>query len=62
MCSSDLKQSASVGAAAKRLGKKAIPSLVRQAVEADRTIKGRRRGDPWDVLELLIGRFSGARI
>jgi len=34
--------------------------LIQQAVQVDRTIKGRAKGDPWDALERLVSRLAGA--
>jgi DNA polymerase-3 subunit delta len=39
----------------------AIRSLVAEALLVDRTIKGRRRGNPWDALERLVARLAGAK-
>ncbi len=46
-------------AAAQRARNLPVGELVRLAVRADRTIKGRNAGDPWDVLALLIARLAG---
>lgn len=34
--------------------------LIQQAVEVDRTIKGRAKGDAWDALERLVSRLAGS--
>jgi DNA polymerase III subunit delta len=46
-------------AAAQRLRNLPLEPLVRLAVRADRTIKGREIGDPWDALAMLVARFVG---
>ncbi len=56
------KQQAQVTQAARRLGKRSIPPLVKAAARVDRTIKGRLRGDPWDAMTALVARFAGVRI
>jgi DNA polymerase-3 subunit delta len=56
------KQQVHVTAAARRLGKPAIPPLIKAAARADRTIKGRLRGDPWDAMTALVARFAGVRL
>ena len=38
----------------------ADPELIRQAVQVDRTIKGRAKGDAWDALERLVSHLAGA--
>ena len=48
-------------AAAQRLRNLPAGELVRLAVRADRTIKGRNSGDPWDALALLVARLAGVR-
>jgi hypothetical protein len=48
-------------AAAQRARNLNLPNLLSLAVRADRTIKGRNPGDPWDVLALLVARLAGAR-
>ncbi len=53
------RQNAHVAAAAQRLGRKAIPSLVAAAALVDRTIKGRLRGDPWDAMTDLVAKLAG---
>jgi DNA polymerase-3 subunit delta len=37
-----------------------IRELIQLAVRADRTIKGRAAGDPWDALERLVSQLAGA--
>ena len=46
-------------AAASRLRNVSLEPLVRLALRADRTIKGREVGDPWDALAMLVARFVG---
>jgi DNA polymerase III subunit delta len=48
-------------AAAQRARSLNLPNLLNLAVRADRTIKGRNTGDPWDVLALLVARLAGVR-
>lgn len=55
------RPSPALEAAARRVTKPAaIRSLIAEALLVDRTIKGRRRGDPWDALERLVARLAGA--
>jgi hypothetical protein len=35
--------------------------MIGEALLVDRTIKGRRRGDPWNALERLVARVAGAK-
>ena len=46
-------------AAAHRVRNQPIGEFVRMAVRADRTIKGREIGDPWDALAMLVARLAG---
>jgi DNA polymerase-3 subunit delta len=48
-------------AAARRVGQPLVRALIADALRVDRTIKGRRRGDPWDALERLVARLAGAK-
>lgn len=47
--------------AARRLRPPAVRALMAEALQVDRTIKGRRKGDPWDALERLVARLAGAK-
>ncbi len=40
---------------------RSMRGLIEEAVQVDRTIKGRLRGDPWDALERLVARLAGAQ-
>ncbi|HZF26160.1 MAG TPA: DNA polymerase III subunit delta [Steroidobacteraceae bacterium] len=48
-------------AAAQRARNLNISELVSLAVRADRTIKGRQMGDPWDALAMLVAQLAGVR-
>src|SRR5262245_10367519 len=48
-------------AAAQRARNLDPAQLLNLAVRADRTIKGRTTGDPWDALALLVARLAGVR-
>ena len=47
------RSSAALDAAVRRSGRLSFPSLMLRAARADRMIKGRLRGDPWDEMALL---------
>ena len=47
------RSSAALDAAVRRFGRLSFPSLMLRAARADRMIKGRLRGDPWDEMALL---------
>jgi DNA polymerase-3 subunit delta len=47
--------------AARRLRIPAVRALMAEALQVDRTIKGRRKGDPWDALERLVARLAGGK-
>ena len=57
---------AAAGAAAGRLRKSNVRSqfmrLAERASRADRTIKGRLKGQPWDELALLATELAGVRV
>ena len=55
------RPSPALDAAARRVDPSAIRALIGEALLVDRTIKGRRRGNPWDALERLVSRLAGAR-
>jgi DNA polymerase-3 subunit delta len=56
------RPSPALEAAARRITKpSAVRSLIAEALLVDRTIKGRRRGDPWDALERLVARLAGVK-
>jgi DNA polymerase-3 subunit delta len=56
------RPSQALEAAARRIrNPAAIRTLVAEALLVDRTIKGRRRGNPWDALERLVARLAGAK-
>lgn len=38
-----------------------VRELIHEAVQVDRTIKGRLKGDAWDALERLVARLAGTR-
>lgn len=38
-----------------------LRELIHEAVQVDRTIKGRLKGDAWDALERLVARLAGIR-
>jgi DNA polymerase-3 subunit delta len=46
--------------AVRRARQLSMRDLVHSAVQADRTIKGRAAGDPWDALERLVSQLVGA--
>ncbi len=47
--------------AVRRGSKLSVHALIDGAVQVDRTIKGRQKGDSWDALERLVARLAGAR-
>lgn len=47
-------------AAVERAKQFSVRQLIHEAVQVDRTIKGRLKGDPWDALERLVARLAGA--
>lgn len=55
------RPSPALDAAARRVRPAAIRAMIGEALLVDRTIKGRRRGDPWNALERLVARVAGAK-
>jgi DNA polymerase-3 subunit delta len=55
------RPSPALDAAARRVGQTEMRALVGEALQADRTIKGRQKGNAWDALERLVARVTGAR-
>lgn len=54
------RSDAALEQAVSRARQLSVRELIRLAVQADRTIKGRAGGDPWDALERLVSRLAGA--
>ncbi len=55
------RSSPGLDAAARRVGQPVVRALITDALRADRTIKGRHRGNPWDALERLVARLAGVK-
>lgn len=53
------RRAAGVSAAARRLGGPRLRALAQLAARADRAIKGRGEGRPWDELEALVASLAG---
>jgi DNA polymerase-3 subunit delta len=53
------RRAAAVGSAARRLDGARLRSLVHLAARADRAIKGRGEGRPWEELEALVASLAG---
>ena len=55
------RPSPALDAATRRVSQTAARTLIAGALQVDRTIKGRRKGEPWDALERLVARLAGAK-
>lgn len=53
------RRAAAVAAAARRLSGPKLRALTRQAARADRAIKGRGEGRPWEEIEALVASLAG---
>jgi DNA polymerase-3 subunit delta len=56
------RRAAAITAAARRLGGPRLRSLAHLAGRADRAIKGRGEGRPWDELEALVASLAGVEL
>jgi DNA polymerase-3 subunit delta len=56
------RRAAAVASAAKRLGGARLRALAHLAARADRAIKGRGEGRPWEELEALVAALSGVAV